>query len=330
MAIPLLRIGELREVLGSISAAAADGAGIPQETLADTRGFLGVDAVWRLFSSQIAATGDELLGLGRRAQPAGLTEIIVARALHAETLGEAMQVFCATANLLQDDLRLTLRSRHSELLLTALFPRQLDRRHQLYLEIACLPWHCTFRWLVGSPLPLTRFITHPERRSVGTQLMATLGCPIRYQGDGVTLVYPESIAALPSRRPPLSTWRRGMYEVLLEQLREHPSHFDDDTLVDYVQRALRQGVQKQAAIASSIGMSVATLRRQLARRDTDFRQLRDQVIAEDAVQLLHAGYTAEAMAAQLGFSDARSFRRAFQRVMGQPPGRFRERLRQQD
>ncbi|MEQ8262902.1 AraC family transcriptional regulator ligand-binding domain-containing protein [Pseudohaliea sp.] len=330
MAIPLLRIGELREVLGTISAAAAEGADLAQDQLADPRGFLGVDAVWRLFSAQIAVTGDELLGLGKRAHPAGLTEIIVARALHAATLGEAMQVFCATANLLQDELRVTLRSRHGELLLSAMFPKQLDRRHQLYLEIACLPWHCTFRWLSGSQLPLRRFVTHPSRRGAGTQLMAMMGCPIRYHGNGVTLVYPEVVADLPSRQPPLAAWRRGIYEVLLEQLRERPSQFHDDELVDYVQRALRQGVQSQAAIASSIGMSVATLRRQLARRDTDFRRLRDRVIAEDAVQLLHAGYTTEGIAEKLGFSDARSFRRAFQRVLGLSPGQFRARLTQQD
>ncbi|MEQ8515895.1 MAG: AraC family transcriptional regulator ligand-binding domain-containing protein, partial [Chromatocurvus sp.] len=142
--IPLISVEELREVLGLGSAENSGApvlaaAGLSDNALADPRSFLGVDAVWRLFSAQIAATGDELLGLGAQPHPPGLTEVIVARSLHADSLESAIATFCDTVNLLQPDLRLTLKARHDELLLNALFPKQIDRRHQLWLEIACMP-----------------------------------------------------------------------------------------------------------------------------------------------------------------------------------------------
>jgi AraC-like DNA-binding protein len=332
MAIPLLRVEELLEILelppnDSRTRALCLAADLEPGALADARNFLPVDAVWRLFSAGIAACGDELLGLGRQAHPAGLTEIIVARCLQCDTLAGAMAVFCRTANLLQNDIRLSLRSRHDELLLNAVFPQQLDRRHQIYLEIACLPWHCTFRWMLGKPLPLLRFVTHSSRRGAGRQLVATFGCPIEYRGNGITLVYPQELADTRLDAPPLSQWRQRIYDELLTQLRERPGQIAERDVSLYVEQALHQGIQNQAAIAASAGMSVATLRRHLARRNTSFRALRDRVVAEHALQLLHAGATTETIAERLGYADARSFRRVFQRTMGASPSEYRDRLR---
>lgn len=332
MAIPLLRAGELLEILDLLpddprTSALCVAAGLEPDALSDPEDFLHVDAVWRLFSVGIVACGDELLSLGQQAHPAGLTEIIVARCLHSDTLGEAMTVFCRTANLLQDDIRLSLSSRHDDLFLNAVFPKQLDRRHQIYLEIACLPWHCTFRWMIGKPLPLLRFVTHASRRSAGRQLVATFGCPVEYRGDGITLVYPQALSETPLNAPRLSQWRQRIYDELLLQLRERPGQVAERDVCRYVERALHQGIYNQAAIAASAGMSVATLRRHLARRDTSFRALRDRVLAEHALQLLHAGATTEAIAERLGYADARSFRRVFRRKMGANPAEYRDQLR---
>ncbi|MEQ9396461.1 AraC family transcriptional regulator ligand-binding domain-containing protein [Haliea sp.] len=330
--LPLIGVAELREVLGLGDTPASTlrvltAAGLPPNALADPRGYLGVDAVWRLFSAQIAATGDELLGLGTHPHPAGVTEVIVARCMHASSLEQAIGLFCETANLLLRDLRLSFKPRHNELLLNAVFPHQIDRRHQLWLEIACMPWHCTFCWLSGRLLPLARFVTHPSRRSAGTQLLAMFGCPVEYHGDGITLVYQRETLAGTFSPPPLVHWRQRIYDLLLEQIRGRQASLAQRDIVTYVDRALRQGVMDQAAIATSAGMSLATLRRHLARRDQDFRSMRDAVRDEHALQLLHAGHTDEAIAGRLGFSEARSFRRSFRRLHGESPATARRRIR---
>lgn len=327
-AIPLLSVGELLEVLDpherhGVMSQTLVSAQLPLDALDDPRDYLGVDSVWRLFSAQIAATGDELLGLGDCAHPAGLTEIVVARSLHEESLVAAMRTFCEVTNLLQSDLRLSFKHQRGEFSLNAVFPQQMDRRHQIYLEIACMPWHCTFCWMQGGILPLNRFATHPARATAATQLLSIFGCPVEYRQNGITLVYPESIAGTVFEPPPLSSWRQGIYTALCEQMRGRQELVTNDDIATYTETAVRNGITSQWAIAASAAMSVATLRRHLRRHNTSFMAIRDKVLRECAPQLLQAGYTTEDMAVQLGYSDARSFRRAFRRVLGHSPTQYR-------
>ncbi|MEQ8514122.1 MAG: helix-turn-helix domain-containing protein, partial [Chromatocurvus sp.] len=145
-----------------------------------------------------------------------------------------------------------------------------------------------------------------------------------------TLTYTRSDLAGTFTPPPLSQWRQRIYDVLLEQIRGRQQWVTREDLVTYVDRALRRGVLDQTAIATSAGMSVATLRRQLARRHRDFRGIRDAVRLEHALQLLHAGHSDDAIAERLGFSEARSFRRAFRRLRNESPGAFRRGIKTAD
>jgi AraC-like DNA-binding protein len=326
--LPLLRVEDLLEVLApgqgqGVAAETLASAQLPPDALSDPRDYLGVDSVWRLFSAQIAATGDELLNLGLQRLPAGLTEIVVARALHEDSIPAAMATFCEVINLLQTDLRLSFKRQRNEFVLNAIFPRQIDRRHQIYLEIACMPWLCTFCWMSSQLLPLKRFVTHPARAEASTQLLSMFGCPVEFRGDGITLVYSNEIGELAISPPALSRWRQGIYAVLLERMRGRQAKVAADGLESYVEAAVRNGILSQSAIADSAAMSVATLRRHLQRRNTSLTRIRDSVIRDSAPQLLHAGYTVEAAAEQLGYSDARSFRRAFRRVLGRTPAEYR-------
>src|SRR5690606_39762083 len=89
--------------------------------------------------------------------------------------------------------------------------------------------------------------------------------------------------------------------------------------------ALREGTRARRAVAGSAGMSVATRRRKLGREGTSFRALCDRILAEAARQHIDSGATVEEIADRMGYRDARSFRRAFQRVLGQTPAAYRNR-----
>jgi AraC-like DNA-binding protein len=130
----------------------------------------------------------------------------------------------------------------------------------------------------------------------------------------------------PLNLPPLVEWRQGMYGVLLEQLRYRQKILYSRDVIEYAKHALRHGVTSQRAVAESAGMSVATLRRRLASRNSRFRDLRDEVLATDALMLIQAGQSVEAIAERLGYADSRSFRRAFKRHFGESPGDYRRRV----
>ncbi len=78
-------------------------------------------------------------------------------------------------------------------------------------------------------------------------------------------------------------------------------------------------------VAGALQVSVRTLRRRLQEDDTSFRALCERIRVQTAQRLLREqGMTVTAVARQVGFSDARTFRRAFKRWLGQVPGKLRQ------
>ena len=77
-------------------------------------------------------------------------------------------------------------------------------------------------------------------------------------------------------------------------------------------------------LAAEWHVDVRTLRRQLAAEGTSYRDLREEVIATLAAEMLHAGLYVREIAAQLGYADASGFTRAFTRVNGTAPSAFRQ------
>ena len=82
-------------------------------------------------------------------------------------------------------------------------------------------------------------------------------------------------------------------------------------------------LRSPAEMAAEIGISTRTLHRMLAAEGVKYAELVEQIRIERArVQLLQGRSTGD-VAMALGYSDERSFRRAFERWTGVSPARFR-------
>ena len=78
------------------------------------------------------------------------------------------------------------------------------------------------------------------------------------------------------------------------------------------------------AMASELGVTSRTLRRQLRTEGTGYRELLDEVRRMLAEQwLLLGGLGMEEISDRLGFSELSNFNHAFRRWTGQTPARFR-------
>lgn len=148
-------------------------------------------------------------------------------------------------------------------------------------------------------------------------------CPVRFQADEHRLVIETKWfqARLPGYDPITS----GLVRQQLNQLLRLPIGQDD--LLESVASRLRHGLHeapRQAEMAGRINMSERTLRRRLSQRQTSFRELRDNTRHARARDLLlNSGMTIADVAQTLGYSDARSFRRAFKRWTGKLPTEIR-------
>lgn len=310
--------GSLRDRLAAMQ--------LPVDLLDDADGYADPSQVWRMFSHFGVGLGDEWFGVASRPVPPGTTELVVARAMHGRTLGEAMAGWCAAANLVLPGLQFSLKRRLDELHFCMAFRDEETEARQILLEVSAIPYHATFRWLANRPLPVRRVRTARSRPSRATHFLAVFDCAVQFEGGGIDIVYPREIESLPLVPRTLGEWRTGIYPMFMEDLERRRAQLSGSALTDYVARALRNGVTDQRAIAASAGMAEATLRRKLAAERTSFRDLRDGVLAEVADHLIDTGVTVERIAERLGYADARSFRRAFQRLFGVSPADRRARL----
>lgn len=86
--------------------------------------------------------------------------------------------------------------------------------------------------------------------------------------------------------------------------------------------------QPIGATAYHFNISERTLQRKLRAEDITFFELQEQAKKDVAGLLLKAGHSAESVADRLGFSDRRSFCRAFKRWFGMTPSIYRARMLQ--
>lgn len=113
-------------------------------------------------------------------------------------------------------------------------------------------------------------------------------------------------------------------ETMLAQL--HP---DNRTCRYQVQKMMLShppGVLTEEEAASTLFICKRTLARRLKTEDTSFRQIRDEILSQQAVGYLRdSRMSVVAMAELLNYHDSANFRRAFKRWFSVTPDQYRRR-----
>ncbi len=149
------------------------------------------------------------------------------------------------------------------------------------------------------------------------------GCPVRFNCEHTDVVFSTDIlgVSLPNADPVTARACEQVCEDLLRQF-DRAGQCSAD-----VRHLLEKHWQEQPSmddIARLLGCDSRTLRRRLDREHTSFRQIRDALRQELAInQLRRTDISLGELARELGFSDSSSFRRAFQKWTGRQPGYYR-------
>lgn len=300
--------------------------GAPSTLFSEVGGFLDPALVWHILSSIGYELNDESLGLMSHRVPIGCFDLMISRAMQEPTLGGAISAFADAANILWPDVDVRLTRRLGELhfSMSCGNPKIPREAIQIYLEVECVTLFCIFQWLAEAELPVTRIRIAGTRPSNAIQLLAALNCPVQFEGKGVDVVFSNSIANLKTTTRNVNDWFEETFQILLNILQVRKESFTSMELQASVKKALSSGIRQQSLIAASVAMSVATLRRRLAMEGVSFRELSDQVFRESASTLIARGDSVEVIAAKMGYAEARSFRRAFQRVFNANPSDVRK------
>ena len=183
--------------------------------------------------------------------------------------------------------------------------------------------HCALAWGAERSLGPER-VRGPEiiTASEGS-FLEIIGPRVRRSGRGVTIVYAPGSGSARLAPPRFGRWHDGafaQYRRLVEAASARtPS---EAPLAARVRSSLLDGKSNQADVASALAMSVATLRRRLDEEGVGFREIVAELKRNAATVLLLSDQSCHDMAAELGYSDARCFRRACRNWFGGSPSTF--------
>lgn len=248
--------------------------------------------------------------------------------LTCETMGEAMSYVLAhqqeTGTLVQ--LRV---SEHGNEVRLQLVSHRYDWEIENYLIDETLAGAVAVaRYLLGPDFRPLRIDLAQAQPAHHAQYRRYFACPVRF-GAGSNLMVFEAHwlgARLPGYDRIASQALRRQLEGLLQPVPGR--HQLIETVSNHIRYASVQGDDQQA-VASMVNVSARSLRRQLERQGTSYRHLRDSTRYRAARELLdNTTLSLAVIAEQLGYADARSFRRAFKRWSGQLPSDYRLRLRE--
>ncbi|PCJ47410.1 MAG: hypothetical protein COA99_00865 [Moraxellaceae bacterium] len=180
-----------------------------------------------------------------------------------------------------------------------------------------------WRGLLGEDLPITITMSHADP-GIEDAYNTYFCVPCEFNSNRDAIVAPSSILDMPLQGaiPALNEKAR---ESLQKKLDKIQSTRLTSTLVLNI---LRDNSELLACnidtMAEYLHLGERTLQRRLQKEGTNFFQLQDQAKQQLAIELLKSNrYSIEQISDQLGFSDRRSFSRAFQRWQGCSPRQFK-------
>lgn len=294
-------------------------------------GPLRLSDYFRICEQMALLGGDESCHVSLRPLMVGTSELVQARLRGCATMAEVMEVLANSYNIIHGHRYNQVQRRGGTISYAiddADFPYAFDPEDAfvlLSLECLLVYVHVLLLSLApgGAPIPLRSVRTRGPAADRGH--LAFLGVPVKASAGLFGLDYDaslESIGVAAAQSPVLSA--RTIYGGVADMLdRLGPVAAEELDIVGRVERELARGRHDQADVASALGMSVASLRRRLTEAGLAFRDLRARYQNSIARAALEDGSTIGDIAESLGFSDGRSFARAFRQWNGIAPGDYR-------
>jgi AraC-like DNA-binding protein len=267
---------------------------------------------------------DEGLGWFSRRLPWGSYGLLVRASLTSPTLGLALRRWCRHHGLLTEDIHLSLNERNGVATLQLDEVRDLGEFREFCvvsllrnaLGVAC--------WLTDSRIPLTATHLRITPPAHAESYRVLFDGPTHFKASANSLAFDAGYLALPVRRDEAAL-QQMLQRALLLTVRPYRR---DRLLVERVRQTLAQHPEHSRNaddLAAWLNMSARTLHRQLQEEGASLQQLKDSVREHRArALLLRTRKPLKQIATEVGFSNEKSFIRAFKTWTGQAPETFRQ------
>lgn len=188
-----------------------------------------------------------------------------------------------------------------------------------------LSFQRVFSWLIGEPLAVRLVLLAEKNRDNAAPFTDLFSAPVIANQACSGLEFDAAQLSRAIVRSPAELKDFLAYPLVLPEPEPAPVQIAQ-RIAAYLELALAEGrgAPTSDRIAHYLGLSEATLRRRLRDEHTSYQALKDQSQRRLAEYYLHhTGYSVAEIARRLGFCNAASLRRAFQRWTGATPAAAR-------
>ena len=276
-----------------------------------------------LYRALVAHLDDEMPGMLSRPLRRGTTRLLCLSLLDAPSLQAALHRYTRFHHMILDDFALVL-ERDAQAALAIVPAAGCAPPSALAQQLLLKFVHSLASWLAGQALPVlqARYAFAPPADAFEHGYL--------YPGPAV-FDAPRSELRFPSAFMDVALARRQPEDVRRFLARAPAGWIFTTATASSVTQRVRDYLEHGAArardiesVAEALHYSVRTLCRRLEAEGTSFRQVRDELRRDLAVQrLTRTSRSIAAIAIELGFEDATAFYRAFKHWTGSTPGAYR-------
>jgi AraC-like DNA-binding protein len=281
---------------------------------------IDLSAYFRFLEYAGQAVQDETLGVSRRSLLPGSTHFVLSHLPKKSTLFDAMREIAQAYNFLHggsfnhveiQDNRLSYIIDDSNF---PYVPGTDANFRQFTMECVLIFLHSILVLIASDALDAKLRKVHlvRARKPALCTYLDYWQVPVRFGARRYAVIYDASAAELAIDVSPENIPARSGFRIIADLIeRRETGKTSNARIRERVGAIVESGTTSQEEVAKKMGLSVASLRRRLDDEGINFRDLCRDKMNDRAKYLLSRGLSVQEVAESLGFSDFRSFTRAF-------------------
>jgi AraC-like DNA-binding protein len=310
---------------GGDSAAVLVAAGIPANLLGSDQSRVSAASFGALWLAIAAAIDDELFGTDARRMKVGTFALLCRAAVQAPTLEAALHLVVQTFNIVMDDAQVQIHGAPGDarLVVEERSDRPLAFRVFAH-ETILIMLHGVACWLIGRRIPIRHAAFAYAQPAWWREYLSMYSQDLEFDAAASSITFAARTldAAIVQDAAAARTF-----------LRDAPHNFivkykDAKSFAARIRRKLRDTAPVAwpgfATLSDEFGVAESTLHRKLELEGTSFREIRDALRRDLAIdRLTHSDASVADIAEGLGFAEPSAFHRAFKQWTGVRPGDYR-------
>lgn len=311
---------------GQASGAALEAAGIPASLITAGQSRVSAQSFGALWLAIAAELDDELFGMDARRMKVGSFAVLCRATARSRTLRDALLIAAQFFNVVMDDARVVLEEQDGSAELRV--EENPGAREVCYAvfahETVLIMLHGLACWLIGRRIENSEARFAYPRPEWWPEYRAMYSQELRFDAAHSALRFESRV---------LDALVDKDERDVREFLREAPHNFivkfkDRNSWSAHIRRRLRSALPADwpdlGQIAEELGVGVSTLHRKLDQEGVIFRDIKDSLRRDLAIdRLTHSDVSVAQIACELGFAEPSAFHRAFKQWTGLRPGDYR-------